>query len=76
LTPGVGHPGRNGRPAETITRGASGALAYRIYRCWPSLYQALPPLDPSSAEGAIEQTVLENEDWERDAAVVGPVEPS
>jgi len=36
----------------------------------------LPPLDPNSAEGAIEQIVLENEDWERDAAVVEPVEPS
>ena len=30
-------------------------LAYKIYRCWPSLYQALPPLDANSAEVAIEQ---------------------
>ena len=51
-------------------------LAYKIYRCWPSLYQALPPLDANSAEVAIEQIVLENEGWERDAAVVEPVEPS
>ena len=41
-------------------------LAYKIYRCWPSLYQALPPLDANSAEVAIEQLVLENEGWERD----------
>jgi hypothetical protein len=33
-------------------------VAYRIYRCWPSLHQALPPLDPNSAEAAIEQIVL------------------
>ncbi len=52
------------------------ALAYRIHRCWPSLYQALPPLDANSADVAIEQIVLENEGWERDTTVVEPVEPS
>ncbi len=51
------------------------ALAYWIHRCWPSLYQALPPLDANSADVAIEQIVLENEGWERDPAVVEPVEP-
>jgi phage tail-like protein len=51
-------------------------LAYKIYRCWPSLYQALPPLDANSAEVAIEQLVLENEGWERDTSVTEPVEPS
>jgi phage tail-like protein len=39
------------------------ALAYRIHRCWPSLYQALPPLDANSPDVAIEQLVLENEGW-------------
>ncbi len=51
-------------------------LAYKIYRCWPSLYQALPPLDANSAEVAIEELVLENEGWERDTSVTEPVEPS
>jgi phage tail-like protein len=51
-------------------------LAYKIYRCWPSFYQALPPLDANSAEIAIEQLVLENEGWERDTSVTEPVEPS
>jgi phage tail-like protein len=50
-------------------------LAYKIYRCWPSVYQALPPLNANSAEVAIEQLVLENEGWERDASVTEPVEP-
>ena len=50
-------------------------LAYKIYRCWPSVYQALPPLNANSAEVAIEQIVLENEGWERDASVTEPVEP-
>jgi phage tail-like protein len=51
-------------------------LAYKIHRCWPSLYQALPPLDANSADVAIEQLVLENEGWERDTSVTEPVEPS
>jgi phage tail-like protein len=51
-------------------------LAYKIYRCWPSLYQALPALDANSPDVAIEQLVLENEGWERDTSVTEPVEPS
>ena len=51
-------------------------LAYKIYRCWPSLYQALPPLDANSPDVAVEQLVLENEGWERDTSVTEPVEPS
>jgi phage tail-like protein len=50
-------------------------LAYKIFRCWPSLYQALPPLDANSAEVAIEQLVLENEGWERDTSETEPLEP-
>jgi phage tail-like protein len=53
-------------------------LAYKIYRCWPSIYEALPDLD-ANANGnavAIEHIVLENEGWERDTSVVEPVEPS
>jgi phage tail-like protein len=51
-------------------------LAYKIYRCWPSLYQALPLLDANSAEVAIEQLVLENEGWERDISVTESIELS
>jgi phage tail-like protein len=52
------------------------ALAYKIYRSWPSLYQTLPPRDANSADAAIDQLVLENEGWERDTSVTEPVEPS
>ena len=38
-------------------------LAYRVYRCWVSEYQALPDLDASTNEVAIERIVLENEGW-------------
>ena len=51
-------------------------LAYKIYRCWPSVFQALPDLDANGAAVAIEALVLENEGWERDASVVPPPEPS
>jgi phage tail-like protein len=49
-------------------------IAYKIYRCWPSEYQALPNLDANSNAVAIEHIKLENEGWERDASVTEPVE--
>ncbi len=50
-------------------------LAYKIYRCWPSSYEALPDLDAAANAVAIEHIVLENEGWERDTSVVEPKEP-
>jgi phage tail-like protein len=47
-------------------------LAYKIYRCWPSEYQALPDLDADSNAIAIEHIKLENEGWERDISVAPP----
>lgn len=52
------------------------ALAYKIYRCWVSEYQALPELDASGNAVAIQTLKLENEGWERDYAVTEPSEPS
>jgi phage tail-like protein len=50
------------------------ALAYNIFRCWVSEYQALADLD-ASANAVIIQTIkLENEGWERDKAVTEPTE--
>lgn len=51
------------------------ALAYRVYRCWVSEYQALPELDASGNAVAIQTLKLENEGWERDYEVVEPEEP-
>lgn len=51
-------------------------IAYNIYRCWVSEYQALPELDASANAVAIQTLKLENEGWERDFAVVEPTEPS
>jgi phage tail-like protein len=52
------------------------ALVYNIFCCWPSVYEALPPLDANQAGVAIERLVLENEGWERDQAVQEPKEPA
>lgn len=52
------------------------AIAYRIYRCWVSEFQALPELDASGNAVAIQMLKLENEGWERDVEVTEPTEPS
>ncbi|HET6273970.1 MAG TPA: phage tail protein [Bacteroidota bacterium] len=51
-------------------------IAYKIYRCWVSEFQALPTLDANGAAVAIQKIVLVNEGWERDYEVSEPQEPS
>lgn len=52
------------------------AVAYKIYRCWVSEYQALPELDANANAVAIQTLKLENEGWERDLSVSEPTEPT
>ncbi len=52
------------------------AIAYHVFRCWVSEYQALPELDANANAVAIETLKLENEGWERDREVPEPAEPS
>ena len=52
------------------------ALAYRIYRCWVSEFQAMPDLDANANAIAIQHIKLENEGWERDLDVTEPTEPT
>ncbi len=52
------------------------ALAYKVFRCWPSEFQALPDLDASAGAVAIQTLKLENEGWERDYDVTEPGELS
>ena len=52
------------------------AIAYNVFRCWVSEYQALPDLDANANAVAIQHIKLENEGWERDEGVVEPQEPS
>ena len=51
------------------------AIAYKIFRCWVSEFQALPDLDANANAIAIQTLKLENEGWERDVDVVEPSEP-
>jgi len=51
-------------------------LAYKVYRCWVSEFQALPELDANANAVAIQSIKLENEGWERDYEVVEPTEPT
>lgn len=52
------------------------ALAFKVFRCWVSEYQALPDLDANANAVAIQSLKLENEGWERDYDVTEPTEPS
>jgi phage tail-like protein len=52
------------------------AIAYNIYRCWVSEYQAVPDLDANANAVAIQHIKLENEGWERDYDTKEPTEPS
>ncbi|HYW16898.1 MAG TPA: phage tail protein [Allosphingosinicella sp.] len=51
------------------------ALAYKLFRCWPSEFTAFPDLDASASAIAIQSLKLENEGFERDYDVAEPTEP-
>lgn len=61
---------------ELYNEAAQLVLAYNLYRCWPSTYQALPELDAHGNAVAFETLMIENEGWERDHDVPEPAEPS
>ncbi len=50
------------------------AIAYKVFRCWVSDFQALPDLDANANAVAIQSIKLENEGWERDYEVPEPAE--
>jgi phage tail-like protein len=52
------------------------AIAYKIYRCWVSEFQAEADLDANANAVLIQSIKLENEGWERDVDVNEPSEPS
>jgi phage tail-like protein len=61
---------------ELLNEAGQVVMAYKIYRCWVSEWQALPDLDANANAIAIQHIKLENEGWERDLSVVEPTEPS
>ena len=50
------------------------AIAYQVFRCWVSEYQALPELDAGGNAVMVQTIKLENEGWQRDTAVQEPTE--
>ena len=60
---------------ELYNEAGQKVMAYNIFRCWVSEYEALPDLDANAAAVAIQHIKLENEGWERDLSVTEPVEP-
>ena len=61
---------------ELLNEAGQVVMAYKIYHCWVSEWQALPDLDANANAIAIQHIKLENEGWERDLSVVEPAEPS
>jgi phage tail-like protein len=49
-------------------------IAYKVFRCWVSGFQALPDLDANTGATAIQTLTLEHEGFERDVQVVEPKE--
>ncbi len=61
---------------EVMNEAGQTVLAYQIYRCWVSEYQALPDFDANANAVAIQHIKLENEGWQRDTSVVEQPEPT
>lgn len=61
---------------EVYNEAGQKVLAYNVYRCWVSEFQALPDLDANANAIAIQHIKLENEGWSRDTSVVEPSEPT
>ncbi len=55
---------------EVFNHQGQKVLAYNLFRCWVSEYQALPQLDASTNAVMISTIKLENEGWVRDTSVV------
>ena len=51
-------------------------LAYHVFRCWVSEFQAQADLDANANAVLIQSIKLENEGWERDYEVEAAEEPS
>lgn len=60
---------------ELYNEAGQKVLAYKVFRCWVSEFQAQPDLDANANAIAIQTIKLENEGWERDYDVTEPTEP-
>ena len=61
---------------EVLNEAGQLAVAYNVYRCWVSEFQATADLDANANAVLIQHLKLENEGWERDQSVTEPQEPT
>ena len=61
---------------ELYNEAGQPVIAYKVYRCWVSEYQALPDMNANANAVAIQTIKIENEGWERDESVTEPSESS
>ncbi len=61
---------------ELMNEAGQVVIAYNVFRCWVSEFQAQADLDANANAVVIQHLKLENEGWERDYAVVEPSEPT
>jgi phage tail-like protein len=61
---------------QVLNEAGQVAVAYKLYRCWPSEFQALGEMDANANAVAIQILKLECEGWERDFEVPEPEEPT
>src|SRR6202171_3610671 len=61
---------------ESYNEAGQLVIAYKVYRCWVSEFQAHPDLDANANAVAIQHIKLENEGWERALPAPEPPEPS
>jgi phage tail-like protein len=61
---------------EVYNEAGQKVLAYNVFRCWVSEFQALPDLDANANAVAIQTLKLENEGWARDLETTEPTEPA
>jgi phage tail-like protein len=60
---------------EVYNEAGQKVLAYNVFRCWVSEFQAMPDMDANANAVAIRTVKLENEGWVRDVEVPEPAEP-
>lgn len=61
---------------EILNEAGQLTIAYKVYRCWVSEFEAVADLDANANAVLIQHIKLENEGWERDLSVTEPQEPS
>jgi phage tail-like protein len=61
---------------ELLNEAGQVVMAYKVFRCWVSEFQAMPDLDANANAVAIQHIKLENEGWERDLEATEPSEPT